>query len=29
MEKYKNEEHLKREIMGQDRHLFIYGYKGE
>ena len=29
MEKYKNEEHLKSEIMGQSRHQFIYGYDGE
>ena len=27
MEKYKNEEYLKKEIMQQSRHLFIYGYK--
>lgn len=26
MEKYKNEEQLKNTIMGQSRHLFIYGY---
>ena len=25
MEKYKNEEYLKERIMGQSRHLFIYG----
>ena len=29
MEKYKNEEYLKKEIMEQSRHLFIYGYKNE
>ncbi len=29
MEKYKNEELLKQEIMKQERHLFIYGYKKE
>lgn len=26
MEKYKNEQYLKNEIMGQSRHQFIYGY---
>ena len=29
MEKYKNEEYLKKEIMKQSRHLFIYGYSNE
>lgn len=29
MEKYKNEEYLKKEIMGQSRHLFIYGYDND
>ncbi len=28
MEKYKNEEYLKNEIMGQSRHQFIFGYDG-
>ncbi len=28
MEKYKNEENLETEIMGQSRHQFIYGYDG-
>lgn len=26
MEKYKNEDYLKKEIMEQSRHLFVYGY---
>lgn len=29
MEKYENEEYLRKEIMEQDRHLFIYGYNNE
>lgn len=29
MEKYKNEEYLKERIMGQSRHLFIYGYNNQ
>ncbi len=29
MEKYNNEDYLKKEIMGQSRHLFIYGYNNE
>ena len=29
MEKYKNEEYLKNQIMEQSRHLFIYGYNCE
>ena len=29
MEKYKNEDYLKKEIMEQSRHLFIYGYNNE
>lgn len=29
MGKYKNEEYIKKEIMEQSRHLFIYGYKNE
>jgi len=29
MEKYKNKEYLKQNIIGQNRHLFIYGYNNE
>lgn len=29
MEKYKNEEYLKKEIMEQSRHLFVYGYNND
>ena len=29
MEQYKNEEYLKKQIMEQSRHLFIYGYNNE
>ena len=29
MDKYNNEDYLKREIMEQSRHLFIYGYNNE
>ena len=29
MKKYKNEEYLIEEIMGQSRHLFVYGYDNE
>ena len=29
MEKYNNEEYLKKQIMEQSRHLFIYGYNNE
>ena len=29
MEKYENEKYLRKEIMEQDRHLFIYGYNNE
>ena len=29
MEKYNNEDYLKKEIMEQSRHLFIYGYNNE
>lgn len=29
MKEYEYEERLKKEIMEQGRHLFIYGYKNE
>ena len=29
MEKYKNVEYLKERIMGQSRHLFIYGFSSD
>ena len=29
MDKYKNQEYLKQEIMGENRHQFIYGYSND